>query len=329
MQKHLLDPMDSDLAFCGAFPKNSDDIIINSSRYIWGHEEPSDWARVVDDWRDNKGAWRQVNKLSMNNHLFALGAKDGLVGSGIIVTYWRDYLSTCLAEDIISMYDWFVFSRSDFYWSNPHPSVSLLSSNHIYIQDSEYHGGVPDRHFIVPKKLVRQFIKLSSPVFCDPLDLINRVQSSDSSTDNIEAYLKFRLQELGLLQTVLALPQMGFLVRSPSEDSRHSLGELHRSLGLFIKYIAEFRAASYTSDLIFSSSDWRFFVSPITNTIVPRFPLAGSLPLPFHSNEIFWRLGRLMRELRRYKAAHALWISAGLVLQLFERALRRLLVNVS
>ena len=329
MKKHLLDPMDSDLAFCGAFPETEDDIIISSSKYIWGHEEPSDWAHVVDHWRDNQGGWRDVNKLSMNNHLFGLGAKDGIVGSGIIVTYWRDYLSTCLTEDIISKYDWFIFTRSDFYWNIPHPSVNLLSSDHIYIQDSEYHRGVPDRHFIVPRRMVRQFIKLSSPVFCDPCGLIDRLESSDCSDLNIEAYLKFRLNELGLLACVFALPQLGFLVRSPEEDSRHSLGELHRGLGLFIKYIAEFRASCYTSDVVQESNDWHAFVSPMTNTIVPRLPMFGALPLPFHSNELFWRPGRMIRELRRYKAAHVLLISAGLVLQLFERVLRRLLVRAS
>ena len=329
MQKNLLDPMDSDLAFCGAFPANNDDIIICSSKYIWGHEEPSDWGHVVDHWRDNQGAWRQVNKLSMNNHLFGLGSKDGVVGSGIIVTYWRDYLSTCLNEDIFSKYDWFIFTRSDFYWNIPHPPVNLLSSDHIYIQDSEYHGGLPDRHFIVPRRMVRKFVQLSSPIFCDPSGLIDRVEASDSPALNIEAYLKFRLQELGLLPSVLALPQLGFLVRSPEEDSRHSLGELHRGLGLYVKYIAEYRASSYTSDVVTRLGDWGAFVSPMTNTIVPRVPLFGSLPLPFHSNEFFWRPGRLIRELRRYKAAHVLWISAGLMLQLFERALRRLLLTVS
>ncbi len=329
MAKNLLDPLDSDLAFCGAFPASNDDIIISSSKYIWGHEEPSDWAHVVDHWRDNQGAWRKVNKLSMNNHLFGLGAKDGIVGSGIIVTYWRDYLSTCLTEDIVSKYDWFVFTRSDFYWNIPHPSVSLLSSEHIYIQDSEYHGGVPDRHFIVPQRMVRQFAQLSSPIFCDPSGLIDRVEASDAPALNIEAFLKFRLRELGLFSSVLALPQLGFLVRSPAEDSRHSLGELHRGLGLYIKYIAEFRAASYTSDLVKSPRDWRMFVSPMTQTIVPRIPLTGCLLLPFHSNEIFWRLGRLTRELKTYKPIHSLCIFTGLVLQLFERAFRRVLTHIS
>ena len=329
MQKHLLEPMDSDLAFCGAFPTNKDDIIIRNSKYIWGHEEPSSWAYVVDHWRDNRGAWREVNQLSRNNHLFALGAKDGIVGSGIIVTYWRDYLSNSLTEDIISSYDWFIFTRSDFYWSIPHPSLNLLSRDHIYIQDSEYHGGVPDRHFIVPQLMVRQFIQLSSPIFSHPNDLIDRVLASDSPALNIEAYLKFRLKELGLFESILALPQMGFLVRSPEEDSRHSMGEYHRGLGLFIKYIAEFRAASFTSDLVNSPGDWKYFVSPMTKTIAAKIPLCGSLPLPFHSNEIFWRPGRLSRELRRYKPAYALLLCIGLLLQLFERGLRRMLCHAS
>ena len=234
-----------------------------------------------------------------------------------------------ITDEIISKYDWFVFTRSDFYWKNPHPLVSLLSSDHMYIQDSEYHGGVPDRHFIVPQQMVGQYIQLSSPIFRDPGGLIDRVKSSDSPPLNIEAYLKFRLQELGLLSSVIALPQLGFLVRTPGEDSRHSMGELHRGLGLFVKYIAEFRASSYTSDLITHSSDWKSFISPMTRTIAPRISLCGSLTLPFHSNEMLWRPGRLSRELRRYKPAHTLLICIGLLLQLFERGFRRLLLRVS
>ena len=122
-------------------------------------------------------------------------------------------------------------------------------------------------------------------------------------------------------------PQLG-LVRTPGEDSRHSTGELHRGLGLFVKYIAEFRASSYTSDLINHPSDWKSFISPMTRTIAPRISLCGSL-LPFHSNEMFWRPGRLSRELRRYTPAFALLICIGLLLQLFERGFRRLLLRVS
>ena len=217
-----------------------------------------------------------------------------------------DYLSTCLTNDIISKYDWFVFTRSDFYWENPHPLVSLLSAEHIYIQDSEYHGGVPDRHFIVPRQMVGQYIQLSSPIFCDPIGLIDRVKSSDSPPLNIEAYLKFRLQELGLLSSLIALPQLGFWYGLLAKTVGTQWGELHRGLGLFVKYIAEFRASSYTSDLINHPSDWKSFISPMTRTIAPRISLCGSLLLPFHSNEMFWRPGRLSRELRRYTPAFAI-----------------------
>jgi len=325
MKKHLLDPMDSDLAFCGAFPADSNDIVIKSSKYVWGHDEPSDWSNTVDSWRGNKGFWRQVNELSWNHYLFGLGSKDGIVGSGIIVTYWRDYLSTCLSEDIISKYEWFVFTRSDYYWNVTHPPVELLDNNYIYIQDSSYHGGIPDRHFIVPQCKVRKFIQLSAPIFSGQTELIQRAKSAGFTSMNIERYLQFRLQELGLLPSVLALPQFGFLVRSPTEGSRHSLGELHRGLGLFVKYLEEFRASSYTSDLIVQKSDWELLVSPMTNKISPRISLSGSSILPFHSNEIFWRPGRLIRELKRYKPGYFLSICIGLLLQLVERQFRHFL----
>ena len=119
--------------------------------------------------------------------------------------------------------------------------------------------------------------------------------------------------------------QFGFLVRSPTEGSRHSLGELHRGLGLFVKYLEEFRASSYTSDLIVQKSDWELLVSPMTNKISPRISLSGSSILPFHSNEIFWRPGRLIRELKRYKPGYFLSICIGLLLQLVERQFRHFL----
>ena len=322
MQKNLLDPMDSDLAFCGALPADSCDIVIKSSKYVWGHDEPSDWSNTVDNWRGNNGTWRTVNELSRNHYLFGLGAKDGIVGSGIIVSYWRDYLSTCLTEEIISKYEWFVFTRSDYYWNVTHPPVQMLDPNYIYIQDAEYHTGIPDRHFIVPTTMVAKFIQLATPIFSDPKNLISRAKSAGCTSLNIEAYLKFRFQELGLLSHVLALPQFGFLVRSPSEESRHSWGELHRNLGLYVKYLEEFRASSYTSDLISQPSDWHSFVSPMTNQIAPRLVLKGFLLLPFHSNEIFWRPGRLLRELRRYKPIQALLILMALISQLLERKFR-------
>ena len=70
-----------------------------------------------------------------------------------------------------------LFSLIRFYWENPHPLVSLLRLS-IYIQDSEYHGGVPD-DILRPRQMVGQYIQLSSPIFCDPIGLIDRVKSSD------------------------------------------------------------------------------------------------------------------------------------------------------
>ena len=52
-------------------------------------------------------------------------------------------------DDIVDRYDRFVITRSDFVWSCPHPPLSILDRDAIWLPDGENYDGVVDRHLIV------------------------------------------------------------------------------------------------------------------------------------------------------------------------------------
>lgn len=260
LQRYVLKPLEADLAFCGAWstPFSADSIALrNQARFIWGHEEPSDWVSALDRLSPSGESWRHLAGLSP---MFVGDISEtGAVGSCAIVMYWREVLRRSLTDEVLSEYEWIVITRSDFRWAIPHPEVSLLDPGSIYFLDGEHYGGVSDRHVLFHRQFASRVLSVAEPIFHDAERLRRQLLAADIIDLNAERFLWYRLGRLGLKERVYFLPYLGFTVRSESTTTRWSWGEYDSSLGVYVKYSEELRLTRLASRFIRSQDDWRSY----------------------------------------------------------------------
>lgn len=256
-QRHVQQPLDADLAFCGAFSSDSSQdtsVIRMNATHLWERPEPQDWLAELDSWEGNNTSWRQLVDLGPM-FLGGTGLHDS-VGSGALIMYWREVLRVSLPSRLLNQYDWFAITRSDFRWLAPHPSVDLLDSAKVYLLDGEQYGGVSDRHIIFHRSTAPEILSVAEPIFAQPTELKDRLLSSGVSDLNPERFIKFRLDEMGLGDRLVFLPYLGFTVRHESTQTRWSVGSFNRKLGYFVKYPEELRKARVTARHIKEAGDW-------------------------------------------------------------------------
>jgi hypothetical protein len=104
---------------------------------LTGSAQLSEWRHILQV----KGEW-----------LGGIASPNAQVGSAAILIYFRWLLlHQLVTEDMISQYDRFIVTRSDFFWPCPHPPLSLLSQKYIWFPDGEFYGGLTDRHVVVSR----------------------------------------------------------------------------------------------------------------------------------------------------------------------------------
>jgi hypothetical protein len=250
--------MKSDLAFCGsASTQNHDNILLNS-KFVLNREEPTNWINALNDISQNHNEWQSL--LSVGDMFFGGTGLNNTVGSGAIIFFWREVLNRHITPEILEEYDWFTITRSDFLWLSPHPNVEDLDPKEIYFLDGEKHGGLSDRHIIFHRSNARKIFSLASPLFKEP----ERVKQSLLKLDievNPEVYIKFAIEQMGLLQNIRLIPYLGFTTRHELTQTRWSSGNFSKKLGFFVKYPAEYESAKLVSLLFRSSGDWKKFIS--------------------------------------------------------------------
>lgn len=264
LEKNLLQPLKSDLAFCGSAYANSTvdtDLILKNSQYIWNFPEPLDWAKACDEISEDGGEWRELAKLSPM-FLGGTGYEDS-VGSGIIIMYWREILRANLTREIFDRYDWFVITRSDFFWKITHPNLELLNKNHIYLLDGERHGGISDRHIIFHKMYIDQILSLAQPIFQNAKHLKKKLQHIDYKGLNPEIYLDFMVNDRNLSTHLRFLPYLGYTIRRPETETRWSIGVYNAKLGLFIKYPEEFRSVKKNARKFRTQKKWKKYLKSL------------------------------------------------------------------
>ena len=253
--ENVLGPLKSDLAFCGNAEPNSEDKILNESRYIWNFPEPSDWATACDEISSEESNWRELCIFG-DNFLGGTGYGN-TVGSGLIIMYWREILRHNLTSEILNKYEWFVITRSDFQWLVRHPNIELLDKEKIYLLDGEKNGGISDRHIIFHRHLAEHILGIASPIFLESRELMIYFTEKRIENINPERFLLMMMERLELESRLTFLPYLGFCIRHEGTSTRWSLGNYLEKLDLYIKYPAEYKYASWAKFVIKSDTDWQ------------------------------------------------------------------------
>jgi hypothetical protein len=257
LERNVLGPLKSDLAFCGS-SSESENSILKNAKYIWNFNEPTDWSKACDSISKNDSDWRVLVDFG---ELFLGGSGyPNSKGSGLIIMYWREILKLSIGKEITDKYEWFVITRSDFKWICPHPPVEMLDPSRVYVLDGEKYGGFSDRHIIFNRKFADQILSLASPIFGSTSNLKEFLEGHKITNLNPERYLHLMMQRNNLLNQLTFLPYLGFTVRHEQTKTRWSSGVYNKSLGVYVKYPNEFKASFRSRFFIRDAQDWVKFL---------------------------------------------------------------------
>lgn len=171
------------------------------AKYKFLYNEPEDFGDafeyayklLLQNSEDEKPLyWREF--LKIRDQLFR-GVKDvnyNHLGSAGILIFFRWFLLKNLIEnDLISKYDRFVITRSDFIYQLPHPKVELMNENNIWIPDAEHYGGYTDRHVILSKNNIKPYLNILNNFVDRSSEYFSKMQIY--SEWNLEKLIKFHL----------------------------------------------------------------------------------------------------------------------------------------
>lgn len=192
--------------------------------------------------------WREFLKIKDQ---FLGGIKDPHnqhPGSAGILIFFRWFLLKNLIEnDIINKYDRFVITRSDFIYQLPHPKVECMNENCIWIPNEEHYGGYTDRHVVLSKNNIEQYLNIlnnfvlrSNEYFQKMMPYSNEVEHAGM---NLEKLIKFHLEQNNVLHLVKEFPYIMYSVRNNGGSTRWGEGTFSNELGYYVKYKTEYRRA--------------------------------------------------------------------------------------
>ena len=161
----MLDELNADLALALLInePYDRSNPLWQSAKYRWTYQDRADFGEAYDeaqDWLCAKiqsraarlagVAWDQGH-LAGRNEIATIRNAAALLFS--LFARWL-LLRHLQGENILDRYDRFVITRSDFVWLCPHPPLSILDRDSIWVPDGENWDGLNDRHLVVSREHV-------------------------------------------------------------------------------------------------------------------------------------------------------------------------------
>lgn len=309
-KRHVLDELNADLALAIAVDPNYDraNPYWQHAKYRWTTEDSSDFARAFDAaqrslCRANHLAppdWRSILRIE-GIWLGRVGSPPRPAACAIgLLCRWL-LLQGLQADDLLARYDRFIITRSDFAWLGPHPPLSILDPDGIWIPDGEDYEGLADRHLVASRTDVADCLNLIEEILARPVELYQAMQYRDDW--NSEQYFLHHMTARQLLRKVRRFPNIAYLARHPRDNSATwSRGSYRADLGHFVKYETEFEAAAALAVTVRSGAewergDWRQFDA---TAVVPR-PVSMLSRVIDACYQVRWALhrpGRVRRLLR-------------------------------
>ena len=297
-KQNVLDALGADLALCiGDNARETPNAFYSHAKYIWKYNEPEAWATAFDSYANGRD-WRCLLELQDQ---WLGGIKHPLQhpGSAGILIFFREFLRrTVLESGVLQSYDWIIITRSDFVWPTPYPKVELFSKDYIYFPDGERYRGYTDRHVMVATGLFHDYMQVSREVFENPEGLAIRMKSQDKIDWNLESFIKFRLNELGLRKFVRFFPYLMYSVKQEDAGTRWSSGTYNYEHLLNIKYEFEYSTARIIFCLVKEDDDWKGMIGR-SRFFCPRFYLYALLRT-FSEKRLFNKRLRFLRLARRF-----------------------------
>jgi hypothetical protein len=190
-KKYVLDELHADLVLCGNVCVQNE--FTAHAKHIFktlGDPDPEYWK----PWDDITGFMGTTRSQSYGRNLVEL--------------------RRILFENIkdLGQWDQVIVSRTDHLWTGPHPKLDL---DHIWCLNGEFHGGICDRHMVIPWRFLEGVLTVG--IFEDISKTISFVTNYYNRTFawrgalpfgmvNIEGFMFIRMVERGLIQHVGLTP---------------------------------------------------------------------------------------------------------------------------
>ena len=259
-KKNVIDELNADLCLCiGVKPDyNYENPFYKLAKYKYIYNEPNDYGDLFDiayntiikdksiydkNTNDIRLHWRIL--LELKNHIFGgvINEKNHHPGSGGVLIYCRWFLlENLINNDIIDKYDKFIITRSDFIYQLPHPKMHIFHNEYIYIPNSEHYGGYTDRHTILSKNNIIQYLDIFNCFVLKSNDYFNKMKLHQKW--NLEQVIKFHLKQHSLINYVKEIPYIMYSVRSENIATRGGIGTFNEKLGYYIKYHSEYNIST-------------------------------------------------------------------------------------
>lgn len=216
-------------------PKDYGDAFESAAAYILkGKEKTETFNGEILDRR----SWREFLKIKDQWMGGVRDKMDEQPGSGAILLFYRWYLLKNLEEcNLLSRYDYFVITRSDFVYTLPHPPMDLFEKEYMWFPNAQNYGGITDRHAILPRRFVVSYLDMLPKMMLTSNEYYTKMTVKTGW--NLEQFIKFHLEQHQLLPFVRRFPYIMYTVRSYNGKTRWSDGKWSEELGCFIKYPGE------------------------------------------------------------------------------------------
>ena len=263
-QRQVLDELKADLALALLVDEEYDysNPFWRRAKYRWTVPAFDDYGRAFDLaqrqlWQQNVPApnWRSMLRIK-GTWQGGIQSEDPQRSMSSILPFCRWLLLHHLREeDILDRYDRFIVTRSDFVWLCPHPPLANLGRRAIWVPDGQDWGGVNDRHLVASRDDIENYLNVIDEVLLNPEQLYEEMKNESDWND--EKFLAHHLHRKGILKKVRRFPYVMYLARPLGDNSpTWSRGLLEPSVGHYVKYVEEFRAATAYATIIRSRVDW-------------------------------------------------------------------------
>ena len=258
-RKNMLHNLQADLCLCVADNEREDarNPFYRHAKHIWRYPEPEDWGDAFDQAQRQSGLtgdWRLLLNIR-DQWLGGVLGEGQHPGSAGILLFFRWFLNDRLqATGVITQYDRFIVTRSDFVHRIPHTPLELLDPDYIWIPFGEDYNGYTDRHIVASQQDILDVLSITNPILCEPEQLAAEMQPF--AHWNLEQFIKFSFARQGLINRVKRYPYTMYAVRPLDGHTRWREGEFDERLGYFIKYPGEFKRYRIARLLIREKGDW-------------------------------------------------------------------------
>ena len=267
-KRRVLDELNGDLALALLIDDNYDysNRFWQHAKYRWTAPIYSDYGEAFDfaqrslcqqynvpapNWRQMlqiKGAWQG-----------GIRSPDPQPSASSILTFCRWLLLNGLHRDqILDRYDRFVITRPDFVWLCPHPPLSVLDRDAIWVPDGEDYSGLNDRHLVASRTNIVNCLNMIEDILLHPSQLYEEMRDVPGHYHwNDELFLAHHLKRKGLFDKVMRFPYVMYSARPVNDESpTWRRGRYEPAVGHYVKYEMEYRAASAYATIIRNRADW-------------------------------------------------------------------------